>query len=379
MSDKNLPLSYIEISKKNLIHNIKQFRNLIEKNTQIISVIKANAYGHGQSEVVNILDSYTDFFMVNSISELELLRKKSKKKTFVFGYISDNDLRNAINLNCILSVFSIDHLKKINKKAKELKKIQEVHLSIDAYLGREGLLFIELPNLFLEIKKCKNIKLTGMYAHFANIEDTQDFSHAQKQIDIYTKAKELAKEYGFINLYTHISATSGVLVYEKNKGKNTLVRIGLGLYGLWPSEHLKSLYKNSKFKLLPVLSWKTKIAQIKILPKGSTIGYGLTYKTKNDTKIAVVPQGYSDGYDRGLSNKGEVLICGTRCKILGRVAMNMFVVDVSHLKNVPVESEVVILGKQGKEEIIAEEMAGENSINYEVVARINPLLPRIVV
>ncbi len=379
MSDKNLPLSYIEISKKNLIHNIKQFRNLIEKNTQIISVIKANAYGHGQSEVVNILDSYTDFFMVNSISELELLRKKSKKKTFVFGYISDNDLRNAINLNCILSVFSIDHLKKINKKAKELKKIQEVHLSIDAYLGREGLLFIELPNLFLEIKKCKNIKLTGMYAHFANIEDTQDFSHAQKQIDIYTNAKELAEEYGFINLYTHISATSGVLVYEKNKGKNTLVRIGLGLYGLWPSEHLKSLYKNSKFKLLPVLSWKTKIAQIKILPKGSTIGYGLTYKTKNDTKIAVVPQGYSDGYDRGLSNKGEVLICGTRCKILGRVAMNMFVVDVSHLKNVPVESEVVILGKQGKEEIIAEEMAGENSINYEVVARINPLLPRIVV
>lgn len=379
MSDKNLPLSYIEISKKNLIHNIKQFRNLIEKNTQIVSVIKANAYGHGQSEVVNILDPYTDFFMVNSISELELLRKRSKKKTFVFGYISDNDLRNAINLNCILSVFSIDHLKKINKKAKELKKIQEVHLSIDAYLGREGLLFSELPNLFLEIKKCKNIKLTGMYAHFANIEDTQDFSHAQKQIDIYTKAKELAKEYGFLNLYTHLSATSGILVYEKNKGKNTLVRIGLGLYGLWPSEHLKSLYKNSKFKLLPVLSWKTKIAQIKILPKGSTIGYGLTYKTKNDTKIAVIPQGYSDGYDRGLSNKGKVLICGTRCKILGRVAMNMFVVDVNHLKNILPESEVVILGKQGKEEITAEEIAEKASINYEIVARINPLLPRIIV
>ncbi len=379
MNHKNLPFSYIEISKKNLIHNIKQFRDFVGKNTKIVSVIKANAYGHGQTEISSILEPYTDFFMVNSISELELLRKKNKKKCFVFGYISENDLRNAINLGCILSVFSIDHLKKINKKAKELKKIQEVHLSIDAYLGREGLLFEELPDFFLEIKKCKNIKLTGIYTHFANIEDTKDFSHAQKQIDIYENAKKIAEKHGFKNLYTHISATSGVLVYEKNKEINSLVRIGLGLYGLWPSKHLESLYKNSKFKLLPVLSWKTKIAQIKVLPKGSTIGYGLTYKTKIDTKIAVIPQGYSDGYDRRFSNKGEVLICGTRCKVLGRVAMNMFVVDVNHLKNVSVESEVVILGKQGKEEITAEEMAGENSINYEVVARINPLLPRIIV
>ena len=165
--------------------------------------------------------------------------------------------------------------------------------------------------------------------------------------------------------------------YEKGKGINSLIRIGIGAYGMWPSEHLKVLYKN-KITLMPALAWKTKIVQIKTLPKGSTIGYGLTYKTKKETKIAVVPQGYADGYDRGLSNKGEVLIKGTRCKILGMVSMNMFVVDVSHLKNVKQEDEVVILGRQGKEEIPAEELAKKlGTINYEVTTRISSLLPRL--
>ena len=155
--------------------------------------------------------------------------------------------------------------------------------------------------------------MTGIYAHFANIEDTTSFTHAQKQIDKYEKALKLAEKFGFKNLQTHISATSGLLVYEKNKGINSLVRLGIGVYGMWPSEHIKYLYKN-KIELKPVLSWKTKIAQIKTLPAGSTIGYGLTYMTYVPTKIAVIPQGYADGLDRGLSNKGEVLIKGTRCK-----------------------------------------------------------------
>ena len=148
---------------------------------------------------------------------------------------------------------------------------------------------------------------------------------------------------------------------------------------MWPSMRIGSLYKN-KIKLKPVLSWKTKIAQIKTLPKGSTIGYGLTYRTNEKTKIAVIPQGYGNGLDRGLSNKGEVLIKGTRCKILGRVMMNMFVVDVSHLNKVKTEDEVVILGTQGGEVITAEELADRlDTINYEITTRISPLLPRIII
>lgn len=375
-----LPLSYIELSQKNLIHNFKTLKRLA-KNTKVIAVIKGNAYGHGQNEIAKILEPYTDYFQVNSISELRLLRKISQKKTFVLGYVEKTDLKDAIKLGCILSVFSVEQLIHISAMADMCKKVQEVHVPVDAYLGREGFLESELMKFFLELKNCKNIALAGIYAHFANIEDTSNFSHAKKQIKKYEEYVRLSEKFGFENLQTHISATSGLLVYESflSSNKNTFVRLGLGLYGLWPSEHIRDLYKN-KFELKPVLSWKTKIAQIKILPKGYHIGYGLTYRTPQRMKIAIIPQGYSDGLDRGLSNKGNVLINGTKCRILGRIAMNMFVADVTHLSHVKVEDEVVIMGLQGDKHISAEEIAKKiKTINYEVVTRINPLLRRIII
>ena len=383
---KNRPLSCIELSKKNLIGNVKALKGIAKKGTKISVSIKGNAYGHGQNEVAKILEPHVDYFQVNSIEELTLLRKVSKKKTFLLGYVQKNDLRSAIKLGCILAIFSTDQLKAISAMADTARVTQEVHIPIDAYLGREGFLFKDLPKVFSEVKKLKYIKLTGMYAHFANIEDTTNFSHAQKQIGEYNRALKLAEKFGFKNsprlgeagLQTHISATSGLLAYEKNKGVNSLVRLGIGVYGMWPSEHLKVLYKN-KISLKSALSWKTTVAQIKTLPKGSTIGYGLTYKTKKETKIAVIPQGYADGYDRGLSNTGEVLIKGIRCKVLGRVSMNMFVVDVTHVPQIKAEDEVVLLGRQGKQEITAEEMAKKlGTINYEITTRISSLFPRVI-
>lgn len=373
------PLSYVEISKENLIWNIKQFRNLAKEGTKISVAIKGNAYGHGQNKVAKILEPYVDYFQVNSVEELELLRKMSKKQVLVLGYVQDSDLAKAIKLKCVLSIFSLGQLLKISALAKSLKKIQEIHVSVDACLGREGFLPEDLPEFFRELKKQKNVKFTGMYAHFANIEDTNNFSHAEKQIKKYEEAKKIAEKWGFGKFETHISATSGLLVYEKDKGVNSIIRLGIGVYGMWPSEHIKFLYKN-KMTLKPVLSWKTKVAQIKKLPAGSTVGYGLTYTAFKPIKIAVVPQGYADGLDRKLSNKGEVLIGGRRCKILGRIAMNMFVADVAHLKEIKMEDEVVILGRQGKNEITAEEIAEKiDTINYEITTRISPLLPRIVI
>ncbi len=372
------PLSYLEISKNNLIYNIKQFKNLAQRGTKFSVAIKGNAYGHGQNEVAKIIESQVDYFQVDSVEELALLRKISAKKTFVLGYVQKSDLAKAIKLRCILSVFSLEQMLTISAIAKSVNIIQEVQIPVDAYLGREGFLLNELPKLFKEIKKCKFIKFSGIYAHFANIEDTTNFSHAQKQIEEFTKAFKLAEKLNFKNLQTHISATSGLLIYEKGKGIHPLVRLGIGIYGMWPSKHLEIEY-NNKLILKPVLTWKTKIAQVKILPKGRTIGYGLTYRIKKKTKIAIIPQGYADGFDRGFSNKGFVLIGGTRCKILGRVMMNMLVADVSHLKSVKHEDEVVILGRQGREEITAEEMAQKiGTINYEITTRISALLPRVI-
>ena len=376
---KATPLSFIELSKNNLVFNLRQFRRLAKRGTKFAIVVKGNAYGHGQNEIVKIAEPYADYFQVDGLEELELLRKVSNKKVLMLGYVEFSDLTKLVKLKCILSVFSIKQILTLDKVAGRLKVKQEIHAPVDAYLGREGFLLKELPEVFDVIKKCKNIKLTGIYAHFANIEDTTDFTHAKKQIKEYEQALVLARKYNFNNLQTHMSATSGLLAYEKSEGIHPIVRLGIGTYGMWPSEDLKRLYK-SQIVLKPVLTWKTKISEIKILPKGSTVGYGLTYKTKKATKVALITQGYSDGVDRKLSNRGYVLIGGTRCKILGRVMMNMFSVDVNHLPKVKIEDAVVILGKQGKQEITAQEIAGKlDTINYEITTRISALLPKIVI
>ncbi len=379
MKKNNLPLSYIEISKSNLIHNIREFKSLIKGGTKISAVIKGNAYGHGQNEVAKVLEPYVDYFQVNSVEELKLLRKVSKKKVLLLGYVQKVDLSRVIKLDCILTFFSIEELQEINKVAGKLKIKQEVHMPIDAHLGREGFLEKDWSEVFNEIQKCKSVKLGGLYAHFANIEDTKDFSHAQKQIDTYKRAVALAESFNFKNLDTHISATSGILIHDKGLGLHSIVRLGIGLYGMWPAEHIQKIYKG-KINLNPVLTWKTKVAQVKTLAKGESIGYGLTYITPKEMKVAVIPQGYADGLDRRMSSNGEVLIQGKRCKILGRIMMNMFVVDIKHLKNIKEGEEVVILGGQGKEEIRAEEIA-ENigTINYEVTTHINSLLHKVVV
>jgi len=374
----NKSLSYIEISKDNLIHNIKQFRGLLNKNTKIAAVIKANAYGHGDTEIAKISSQYVDYFQVDSIEEAERVRKVSKKSILIFGYTNEDGIKRAIKIGAVLSAFDLIHILKINHIAGVSKTKVKVHLAIDSYLGREGIMTSQVENIIKEIKNLHNIILDGIYSHFANIEDTMNSTHSNRQIDTYHKCVKIFKENGFPKINTHISATSGILVYEKGEDLHNIVRLGIGLYGMWPSEHLKYLNKK-KINLRPVLKWVTHVAQIKVLPANYPIGYGLTYITKKNTKIAVIPQGYYDGLTRSLSNKGEFLIKGKKAKILGRVAMNMTVVDISNIKDVMPEDEVVILGKQGKNEISAEKIAFESdTINYEITTKISALLPRVI-
>jgi len=375
----NNNLSYIEISKENLIHNIKQFRVLIKGKTKIAAVIKANAYGHGDKEVAKIATPYVDYFQVDSIEEAERVRSVTKKPILIFGYTNEDGIKRALKIDAVLAGFDFVHLLKINHIAGALKKKVKVHLAIDSYLGREGIMPSQVENIIKEIKNLKNIVLDGVYSHFANIEDTMNSTHANRQIDTYHKCVEIFKANGYKNINTHISATSGILVYEKGENLHSIVRLGIGLYGMWPSEHLEYLNKK-KINLKPVLKWVTHVAQVKVIPANYPIGYGLTYITKKATKIAVIPQGYFDGLTRSMSSNGEFLIRGKKVKILGRVAMNMTVVDVSHIKDVMPEDEVVIMGTQGKAQITAEDVAKKmDTINYEVTTKISALLPRVIV
>lgn len=370
-------LSYIEISKKNLLHNFRLMRSLVRPEAKIAAVIKANAYGHGQNEVARILEKEADYFQVDDVEELRLLRKVSKKPTFVFGHVAKEETEEAIRLEGILCVYDEFQIKNINCVARKLGKKASVHVKIDAALGRQGVLAGNLGKIADLLKKCENVVVDGAYSHFANIEDASDFSHAAKQIDLYEKALSTLRKKGFENLKTHISASSGMLVYEKNGAKSTIVRPGIMLYGLWPSEDLRKRFEKKDFVLMPVMRWVTHIAQVKTLPANFSVGYGLTYITEKNTKIAIIPQGYSDGYDRGFSNCGEVLISGKNCRVLGRVAMNMFAVDVSHVKGVKIGGEVVLLGSQNLRNISAQTLASKlSTINYEITARISPLIPR---
>lgn len=374
------PLSYIEISQKNTIDNYLSLKSRLSTKTKISCALKGNSYGHGQNQVAKILEDYADFYQVDDLQELRLLRAVTNKPVLVLGFVSKEELEGAVQLGGTMAIYDEEHLEYLNQIAEKLNTTSNIHLMIDAFLGREGILASGLEGFLSTLKKCPKLNLAGVYAHFSNIEDTSDFAQAQKQIDIFELAVKVIRDDGHKNFLTHISSTAGSLVYEKDLGLQSLVRLGIGIYGMWPSEDLKTRFQNNTMELKPVIRWVSHIAQIKHLPVNHPIGYGLTYITSKETTVAVIPQGYSDGYDRGLSNSGEVLIGGTRCRVLGRIAMNMFVVDVSHLSEVCSEDEVVLLGKQGDQEITAEEIALKiNTINYEVTTRISPLLERIIV
>ncbi len=368
----------VEISSQNLIENIKQFRSLLPKNTQIIAVIKANAYGHGLKEIAKLAEPYVDYFQVDDIEEFVELREVSQKPTFIFGYVMEKDLELMVNLNGILGLYSIRQAVLLDEIGKSHSRIVPVHICVDSHLGRDGILASELDNFLAHIHTLSNIKIDGFYSHFANIEDTDDKTHANKQIQTFEQVKKIFYQYGYTDIKSHISATSGILEYEQFAYHNPLVRLGIGMYGLWPSEGLRQKY-SSKIKLQPVMTVKSIIAQIKTLPKGHSVGYGLTYITHKNMKVGIVPFGYSDGIPRSLSNQGYVLVKGHKCRIIGRISMNMMTIDLDQI-DVTEESEVVILGSQGSATITAEDIAKiHETINYEILANINPKLKRVII
>lgn len=331
------------------------------------------------AEVVSVLESSVDAFQVDDGDEFRRLRQHTNKETYVYGYTAPTDMAELVELSGIPALSSIQQLKFLDNIGEQKNVVLEAHVTIDACLGRDGLLLEDLDMFLQEAKSCRFVSLTSAYAHFANIEDTEDFSHAQKQIDYFESVKEVFRSHSYHDVEFHISATSGALRYEVTSRSHMAVRIGIGLYGIWPSEYLRAEVE-SKLELRPVMRWVTETAQIKQLPVGSSIGYGLTYITQKPMTVAVIPQGYSDGYDRRFSNNGNVLIHGTLCPILGRVMMNMFVVDVSHLDRPAQGEEVVLLGQQGDLKLSADTLAGRiDTINYELLARISPLISRKIV
>jgi len=223
--------------------------------------------------------------------------------------------------------------------------------------------------------------IEGVSSHFANIEDTTDHSYAKYQLDRFKDFLAQIENHGIRVPFKHIACSAAVILFPETYFN--MARIGIGIYGLWPSNEVyisSLLRKRPRFYLRPVLTWKARIAQVKKVPKGDFIGYGCTYKTSRDTDLAVIPVGYYDGYFRSLSNVSFVLIKGKRASIRGRVAMNFIMADITDIPGVHVEDPVILIGSEGSDSITADKLASlTGTINYEITARISPHIPRIVV
>lgn len=373
-------LNWVEIDSKALKHNVMQFRSLIGKDKILCGVVKSNAYGHGILEVSKqILKFGVDWLGVNSLEESLLLRKNGiKAPILILGYTPLFQLKEVIDHDLRIVVYNTETVKELGKISQRENKEVYLHVKLETGTHRQGVSPDKILEFVREIKKFPFLKLEGISTHFANIEDTTDHSYAESQLTIFKKTVEMLEKNGVIIPIKHTACTAATILFPETYF-NT-VRVGIGLYGLWPSREtlLSSMINgNPPVELKPVLTWKTKIAQIKEVKKGSFIGYGCTYKTNRDSKIAVLPVGYNEGYDRRLSNIAHVLIKGQRAPVRGRVAMNMIMVDVTDIKGVKLEDEVILIGSQGKERITAEYLASLcGTINYEIITRINPLIPR---
>jgi len=371
-------LSEIQIDGEALLHNLEALTRISPTGIRRAVVVKGNAYGHGLAEVVQALDGHVDYFQVDDFDELALLRQATQCPALVLGYVQEAQIVAALALDAEIAIYDAGRLATVDAAAKKLGKKARVHLKIDALLGRQGVLPSELAPFLDELRRYPNIELVAAYSHFANIEDTTDLTHAHAQSEAFTKCHAAIQAAGWPELGRHESATSGAMVYEGEASDNNLVRLGVGVYGLYPSSALER--SHSHLALRPAMRWVSHLAQVKTLPAMHPVGYGLTYITASEQTIGIVPQGYSDGYDRGLSSSGQVLVQGKRCPVLGRVAMNMFAIDLTNVPDAKAEDEVVLLGDQGDAIITAEEIALRiGTINYEVTTRVSPLLPRVVV
>ena len=379
-----LQKTWVEISSRALTSNVKAFRSHLGDATQMMAVVKSNAYGHGLVETATIADAAgASFFGVDNVDEGITLRKAGiKKPILLLGYTLKDRLLDCVKNDLSFVVYNLEtatFLKKLKLRGGK-GRTAKVHIKIETGTTRQGVEGDELRKLARALKSTSGVVIEGASTHYANIEDTTDASYAESQLKRFQEGVAMLHAEGINPTYLHTACSAAAILFPRTYFN--LARVGISMYGLWPSKETKAVAAREKkaLTLAPVLTWKTVVAQIKHIKKGTTVSYGLTERVARNSVIAVIPVGYWDGFDRGLSNVAHVLIRGQRCKLLGRICMNMCMVDVTDVKTVKVEDQVVILGKQKTEEISAEEMASQiGTINYEVVTRINPMLPRVAV
>lgn len=366
--------TWVEVDKSDFHFNLKKIKQYLAKDTKIMPIIKANAYGHGGIALAREAQKAgVSYIGVSSLEEgIQFREAGIKTNILVLGsaYPLEN-LQVAAVHSLTPTISNMAGVMALEDLAIRLNKKMNFHLEIDTGMGRKGALPESAYPILLKIAQTPEISMTGMYTHFS-VADT-DPVFTRTQLESFTKIARYAKSALGLKFIAH--AANSAALFKDKRTHLDMVRPGISLYGLSPFKHAERF-----IKLKPVLSWKARITSLKRVPSGFSVSYGRTYVTNRASVIATIPVGYADGYNRLLSNKGDVLVRGKRCPVAGRVTMDMTMIDVTGVKGVALGDEVVLIGAQGKEQIKADELAKiQDTINYEITCAISPRVPRIVV
>lgn len=365
--------TYLEIDLNKLEHNFNCVRNKLPDDVKILGVIKANAYGHGAVEIGKFLDDKCDFFGVACIEEaVELKNAGIKTPILILGRVFPFDIETAVKYDVRIPIFSYEDAVALSNEAVKQGKNVPFHFCIDTGMSRIGFqVSEESADICKSITELPNIFAEGLFSHFATA-DEKDLSKAVEQRNKYKKFCKMLSDRGVEIPIKHLNNSAGIMNFDEYFD---MCRMGIITYGLYPSEEVDK----GILDLEPIMSWHTKIAHIKDLEPNREISYGGIFKTDKVTKVATVPVGYADGFPRCLSNKGKVIINGKYAKILGRVCMDQFMVDVSDIE-CNVNDEVVLFGTQKGACISLEELSNSAySFNYELPCRIPLRVNRVYV
>lgn len=363
-------ITWAEIDLDAIAFNIRSYKEHVGDRVEIIAVVKANAYGHGAVQVAHTaLENLASRLAVHRIHEgIELRKAGITAPILIMGYVPVGGAHSLCEWDLTPTINTIETAEAYDVIAGRMGKRLAVHVKVDSGLSRYGLLAQEVGDFIQRVERMKNIWIEGFYTHFATA-DEDDSGPIEEQMDLF---EEVIDKLRIGNKYLIHAANSAAAMKYKRCHYHA-IRPGVGIYGLEPSSSWKSV-----FEIKPAMTLKSLVCRVKELPAGRGVSYGWTYVTKNKTRAALVGVGYGDGYHRILSSKGSVLIHGQRAPIIGRVCMDQFVVDVTHIQDVCEDDEVVLVGKQGGEQISAEEVAGlASTINYEVTTSILPRVLRV--
>jgi alanine racemase len=366
------PLTWAEVDLDAIAHNAREIKRLIGEKTELMAVVKANGYGHGAVPVAEVaLDNGASRLAVHRTLEgVELRQAGITAPVLIMGYSLPAEAETIVRWDLTPTVNTPEQAQALSAAALHHGKVLPIHVKVDTGLGRFGLLPDEVVDFVRAISEMPGLVLEGLYTHFA-MADAADKAYTLHQFEIYLAVVKRLEEAGFIIPIKHAASSAATL--DLPEMHLDMVRCGIALYGLRPSDEVEP-----SISLRPALALKSRVTRVRTLPAGSCISYGCTYTTGEPTVVALVPVGYGDGYHRLISNRGQVLIRGQRAPILGRVCMDQFVVKVSHILNVQQDDEVVLIGRQGDDEIKAEEVAAwAETINYEVTTGILPRVTRI--